>query len=277
MLSVDRSQPAKPSSQLWGYWVPEPALLVGGQQPERVTRYFTNWLRVREPWLYLIRSPENGATKVPVQWWRDFLNGDGGTGALPQNASGQAGTRHEKRLARVREVFGKLFEMTDYNPNERAYLHWYQDHFRVLDEALCPLLLWELFELGFRYELLALDRVLVPPRPDFDREPGRIQLLSRVFPRYDLERLYEIPDVPEGFGAEVVQRRVRILEAFRQVLVRWPLCPQVISSSAPLTTATRVEHIEDMERQMTAYYVQTFFDYSGRAPLVPHALPKRTV
>ena len=31
MESVDRSAPAKPSSELWGYWVPEPSILVGPQ------------------------------------------------------------------------------------------------------------------------------------------------------------------------------------------------------------------------------------------------------
>ena len=99
MRAVDRSGVARPSSELWGYWIPDPSLLIGPRNEERVQRYMMNWLRIREGWLYLLGLPDTPATRVGAQWWRDYLNGD------TANAMPEENTRRAERLEKVKTVF----------------------------------------------------------------------------------------------------------------------------------------------------------------------------
>ena len=169
MASVDRSEPVPSPSQIWGYWVPEPALLLGPRTEDRTARYLMNWLRIREPWLYLLALPDSPVTKVGPQWWRDYLNGD------TADANPAHETRRAKRLKDVKEVFGRAFTMDDYHLRTSGKVAWFHHSFVDLDPALAPLIIWEVFELGFRHELLALDRLLVPMNdvPDADSQIGR--------------------------------------------------------------------------------------------------------
>ncbi|KAH9856322.1 hypothetical protein C2E23DRAFT_722890 [Lenzites betulinus] len=276
MLSTDRSQPQRPAAEIWGYWIPDPALLLGCSSPERMYRYFSTWLRVRPAWLYLLSNGRSRPTRVATQWWRDFLNGD--MPAMLENEASEsaATTRRAKRLHGIREVFGAVLNINDYTPHDPyTRISWFEYHFSATQTSLCPFIIWEMYELGFRYELLALDRVLVPPRPDLN-EADREELLARVFAQYDLYQLHSLPGTPVGLAARIPQARARTLEAMRCVLIRWPLCPANIRTAAPLTMATHPDMIKNVEQELADFYVHTFFEYSGRAPLVPHMLPSAT-
>ncbi|TFK81876.1 hypothetical protein K466DRAFT_604136 [Polyporus arcularius HHB13444] len=268
MTSVDRSGPAKRQDALWGYWTPEPALLLGPQTIERTRRYLLNWLRIRTAWVYLLAFPDSGVTRVPPQWWRDFLNGD------VEGTTSRDDTRKAKRLEQVRAVFKVAFDTLEYVPNPRDPVDWFGYRITEPPPSMCSFIVWEVHELGFRYELLALDRILVPCRNDASGESAREQLLSRIFPDHDLYYIRNLPHKPLGLSAELPHSRVHYLEAFRQVLLRWPLCPQAIHAADPLALTTPASCIEDLEVALTSFYVQTFFAYSGRAPIVPHALPE---
>lgn len=73
MRAVDRSDKARPGR--WGYWIPEPGLLLGPKDPMRLQTYLMNWLRARPAWLHVLRLPESTTTSFPTQIWRDFLRG----------------------------------------------------------------------------------------------------------------------------------------------------------------------------------------------------------
>ena len=134
-------------------------------------------------------------------------------------------------------------------------------------------MLWEMFELGFRYELLALDRFL---RPMFNRreEARREEFLSRIFPGNDIHAVVSLPttDSP-GLFAKDPYRRIGALNAFRDVLLRWAWCPSNIKRSTPLHLRSTAEAIEAMEYSLASFYVNQFFCAAGRAPLVPHLAP----
>ena len=267
MESVDRRGPAKPSAELWGYWIPEPSLLVGPQTQERIERYIMNWLRVRDAWLYLLALPDTPATRAAPQWWRDYLQG------YTADATPEGDTRRAHRIARVKEVFGRAFLMEDFDDDVPHPVQWFHRKLASLDHHIAPFILWETFELGFRYELLALDRILVPMHHEQDADTRREAVLAQVFPKSDLYRLTSFPNFPAGLGGKVPQARVRYIEALRRVVLRWPFCPQEIVTAPSLTTASNDETIEKLERAIASFYVTTFFSFSGRAPLVPHAFP----
>ncbi|KAI0348955.1 hypothetical protein OH77DRAFT_314456 [Trametes cingulata] len=121
MESTDRTAPAKHPTELWGYWVPEPALLVGPVADERTERYIMNWLRMRPAWLYLLpawlyllRAPRQSVPRVSAQWWRDYLNGLI-TPSNPQNP-----TRTAQRREKIAKVFSGVLDMKDYQEGDGA-------------------------------------------------------------------------------------------------------------------------------------------------------------
>ncbi|KAI0686910.1 hypothetical protein C8T65DRAFT_712258 [Cerioporus squamosus] len=249
MQSVDRSTPAKRSEALWGYWIPEPALLLGPQTIERTHRYLLNWLRIRAAWVYLLSHPDARITRVPPQWWRDYLNGDI-EGTTPNDA-----TRRAKHLEQIRSVFSVAFEAHQFVAAPDQLVNWFSFCLSAPPPNLCPFILWEVHEIGFRYELLALDCILVPAR-----DPETDELAH-----HDLYYVRQLPQKPVGLCADLPHARVRCLEALRQVLS--------LRGSDPLSLTLSASRIQALEVEMATFYVQTFFAYSGRAPIVPHALP----
>ncbi|KAI0693308.1 hypothetical protein C8T65DRAFT_585856 [Cerioporus squamosus] len=252
MRTVDLSQPARPNPEIWGYWIPEPALLLRPKTTDRRDRYIMTWLRIRAGWLYLLRVPDIPVTSVPTQWWRDFLYGHTGRTHLDSS------TLNAQRWEAVKKVFGTIFQATQFDSAQLGPVWWLGYRVSTVDPQLCPGIIWEIFDLGFRYELLALDRLFIPSRNDPRGERAREDLLSGIFPSH---QLYSVIELPSG-GA-----------AFRRVLSRWPACPAPIHRGSPFATSMSTDEILGREREMAKFYVDTFFAQSGRAPIVPHEFP----
>ena len=263
VAQLDRSGHAPVST--WGYWVPEPSLLLNSST--RRERYVMNWLRIRDGWLYLLRSRDTRPTQVPTQWWRDFLYGD------PDRPHPHSSTRNAKRQRLIMQVFGDLFQEDDLNLDTQANAVWFGHRFTAIRPELCPLIMWELFELGFRHELLALDRHLCPNTTGEAAEVSREQLLAGVFPHHDLLVVSMLPKDAAGLCALLPERRVSCLEVLRRVVSRWPGCPQEIRVHPPLTTMNSRNDIEAVEEMIAIFYVRSFFSCAGRAPLIPHMYP----
>ncbi|KAI1788727.1 hypothetical protein LXA43DRAFT_1024268 [Ganoderma leucocontextum] len=267
LAGVDRSMPARSADQLWGYWIPEPALLLGPKDEVRQQRYLMNWIRARPIWLYLLHVPESRACRLPAQFWRSFLNG------VPDDPAST--TRSGKWLIEIKNVFGGVFEEEQFDPETDAAATWHGQTFQSVPEELAPAVVWEMFDLGFRYELLALDRFLRPTgsasRPE---EARREDLLGKVFTGDWLRALNSLPSADSpGLFAPLPHRRVTALNAFHAVVVRWPGCPTSIASASPLQLSDGAETILRFERDLAAFYVNMFFLCSGRAPLVPRLYP----
>ncbi|OSC96442.1 hypothetical protein PYCCODRAFT_1379177 [Trametes coccinea BRFM310] len=266
VAEVDRPGLAKASADLWGYWVPEPSLLLNSAT--RRERYIMNWLRIRPGWLYLLRCREARPTEVSPQWWRDFLYGE--TGRL---SAADTQTRNSQRLSLVRKVFAWLFTDEDFSLETRAPILWFDYSLASFQPDIAPRVIWELFELGFRYELLALDRLLIPNTAGDAEEVRRDELLSTVFRNRDLYALQALPDRGIGLCASWARGRAVATESLRKVVMRWPCCPAIIRGSLPLAPSWDTQDLELMEKEIALFYVRTFFHYSGRAPLVPHQYP----
>ena len=266
MACVDLSQPARSPKEIWGRWLPEPATILGTETDRRRETYIRNWLRFRPGWLYLLRDPQARVTSVCVQWWRDIL-----LGAMD---IGDPETAASKRWNKIQLYFGQIFQKDDWKASNDM-LHWFDHHMERVDDDLIPLILWELTELGFRHELLALDRLLVPHRQEIWREVEREELLGRIYPDKNAFAPTRIPVRPSGLADAYTFKRVDCLEAFRRVLMRWPGCPNTIATD-PIYRNWSEADILAAERAMVSFYVHTFVAYSGRAPMVPHLPPQYT-
>ncbi len=273
MAAVDLSAPARPQSEIWGYWIPEPGLLLRPQTQDRLHRYVVNWLRLRPAWLYFLRLRGTRATRIPTQWWRDILYGDTGKGEKDE------AKRTAKRWREIEEVFGSVFQQTDLDMSPSGAPQWFDLTIHSLHTPVCRQIIWEVCELGFRHELLALDRLVVSCRGTRLTEAHREVLLGEVFPDRGVYNVHGLPtpdkdlNVIAGLWANLPRQRVGSLEAFRRVLARWPCCPPTIHTAPPFGTNLPIDTIITREAELVTFYVKTFFEYSGRAPIVPHRFP----
>ena len=134
-------------------------------------------------------------------------------------------------------------------------------------------LLWELYELNFRYELLALDRAVVPHFWATDEtQTTRQDLLYSIFPG-ESGLLMWSEHLPQeqselGIGANSMRIALPYVDNFRQLLSAWPGAPPRLQSPAELDDKGNCEFFV-MFLAACEFYVQTAVDLLGRQPSLP--------
>ena len=147
--------------------------------------------------------------------------------------------------------------------------------------------LWELCENNFRFDLLALDRLAAPhlwKDDDGDHAIMRDAQLREVFPG---QQTYcvgadSLPTVNEGLAANDLVERLVFIGRLRSIEKSWPDAPLELNhlcangtdmdtSSAGIGGSWEAEVME-LERLVSEFFCQTFFDYFGRPACVPHRL-----
>ena len=272
LINVDRSQPAPPHEEGFRYWVPEPAALVNVTQ-ERAVRYITNWLRVRTAWFWVIERAQPDWRILSMKNWRDLLNYNATTAKDLQKTTRRAS---EQRVAF--QYFAAVFGH-DNILQEAANVEWFGEPVVDLGEQTIKEVMWEVCDVGFRVELRHLDRILVPPPVIMNDWESR-----RRF-EVDRERIIEavfdgrafvsdtLPTSNAGLAAQDIRERAPSLDGLRRLVMRWPHVPQTIRDYPMLTETTPIDDLERAEREMSCYYCQTFFEHSGRAPILPRRFP----
>ncbi|KAJ7027258.1 hypothetical protein C8F04DRAFT_925608, partial [Mycena alexandri] len=131
------------------YVFPEPALLISAEREDRRQVMLHHYQMIRDALLYCMGDPDGDQFALTAQQWRDVLQGK-------LSAQGKAGSKAEKRTVTIENILG---------PAIRACgLDIGQINFPADIRNIPPTtrnrareLTWELGELNFRYELLALD------------------------------------------------------------------------------------------------------------------------
>jgi len=88
-----------------GYRIPEPALLISGQSPERRQLFMTNWLAIRPVWISRLDHDPPSQFPSPQQW-REILHGVPSRNELEAAPKGPSSAKGRK-LA-VLETFGEV-------------------------------------------------------------------------------------------------------------------------------------------------------------------------
>ena len=264
LQTLDTSQSGRPQNESWRRFFPPVTLLLGPKEPARAERYLLSWVRILPAWKYLLDSAEARITALTTQWWRDILSG-------PELYIRDSATRTAQRAQLIRTQFGHLFRDEDWN-ERGGRVDWQGHVLRKVTDDYIDHVVWELTELTFRYELLALDRVLVPRRLEPGYEVEREELLARVFQDKNARAPDRIPAGGVGLAHPITWRRVNQLEALRRVIYRWPLS----GKNPPSVEITRTMPELDVlavERELITIYVKTFFATAGRPPCIPHIAP----
>jgi hypothetical protein len=266
---------------LKGYACVDPFIIVSSANRERANKTLISWLFVRSFWLSrTITNDMDNAVKMPSpQDWRDFLMKVGRQTGVDKEA-----LRERRNPSRKKAYAGAVENLFDNLPKFQGPvdLFWAGALLRRKDqilegkinieEGLAREIVWDAFEHCWRMELLSLDRTIWPRRNM--TAAGRLEreaMVVDVFPR-GLLIMHQVSARDEGLGAKDWKNRRGYVEAFQLLLRDWPGAPATLTSM-PLDSSSNAANLAAVEAVAYTFYCQTFWNYAGRAPSVPHILP----
>jgi hypothetical protein len=161
-----------------GYVFPEPASFLSIQSPDRQKGFFQTWLRYRHALIYRVSSGGFDAQPMPNTVWRALLSHD----FLAKSNAAKAGTRSQKIHDMAKDFLQSCLdaegvELGDLD-DRNAPVTWNGKAFESLGKEEYKEIIWELAELNFRFELLALDA-----RATTDSPSSQQGLVSACCPR----------------------------------------------------------------------------------------------
>ncbi|KAJ7436440.1 hypothetical protein FB451DRAFT_1417426 [Mycena latifolia] len=257
LAAIDRSHPSSCGIDLPQLYVmPEPALLASPEEEPRRRMLYHHYRLLRDALMFRLADRSQRHALLTTQQWRDILQGK----VIKQ---GKDGTRAQARSASLEDLLQPAFSACGIN----ALME-----FPVPPEAVPPQhmnstkeLLWELAEINFRYEFLALDA----------RASGldRSDECRRCFAGEGLIGM-DFRESQRGLAAREAMDRLPYLLCMAGLMCDWSVpCerPKQIDITKGRTewVATAVRHLE---QKVAQYYTQSFYELFGRAAVVPMCL-----
>ncbi|KAK7442012.1 hypothetical protein VKT23_016289 [Stygiomarasmius scandens] len=261
-----------------GYYLPPPELLISSDQEATRTSLVASWVKLRSIFLWLLSNGENESLVLKGQQWRSVL--DLAHGLQYQQGSGTQTSRKHTEMQKFLEnhlsdrrhgvhiEFGNLPSAV---PNWRGQ-PLLQDG--CLRPEAVQEVLWELYEISFRIELMTLDRKLLPQTEWALRQNDLADCWCGLPFRVNFD------NHKYGLAAPSFTDRLPFIRALYYVVKSWPgPKPDHINFPFPVkiadgsVSATHFEQqVEAVEEAVTRYYVRMFFNAFARAPTIPHRL-----
>jgi hypothetical protein len=264
LRSVDQSAHRVQQDAKRTYALPEPALFVTPADEKKRISFLLMWLKCRVAWLWRLESESQVA--LTTQMWRDALGMD-------YNRTSRGETSAGKRREQISKIMGDAVEkpgvsFSSLHGDEPAV--WRGR--KLANDVMPPTnvvqeILWELYELNFRFEFLALDRHLSSPSNRAD--------IADYFPWSEGNvTCVEISNVNYGLIADGWNTRLPYVMALVNRMRCWDVA-QAPSAFGIVdrgrSAITETEALE-LEEAAACFYTQQFFDYFGRAAVVPHRI-----
>ncbi|KAI9068667.1 hypothetical protein FKP32DRAFT_1561202, partial [Trametes sanguinea] len=253
--------------------------------PGRIARNAHHMLSIRMFCRLRLFDPTIAGRPLTITEWRDALWGDYHLDA-PQ--TGAAAMSHKRLAVRarvrdnVRRLFGGVAALRSYDPHATPDFDGRAVTLEDVktDRELQRRLVWEAHEVNWRCEVLSLDALMVGSNkwPELERWVREMEV-SRVWgystsgmditPHPDTDMTKYCWLGPEDSGEDWEGCR-RHLQAFINVLVRWPGCPDELRHS-PSSAAMGCD-APDYSRLLhlsIGFYVRTFIAKYHRMPVPP--------
>ncbi|RDX45951.1 hypothetical protein OH76DRAFT_1532164, partial [Lentinus brumalis] len=268
------------------YFFPPPWMiddLIGYEvKGDKVARYIHHFLTIRTFCRTRLFDHTIAGRPLTISEWRDALWGDY---ALDDPLGSAACREHDSRSEarhrlkqNLRALFGKLASLPSYDPSATP-VHGaavVTQSMAATDNQLRRRLVWEAHETNWRCELMALDAVMVGSSswPEVERWT-RESHVSEVWgpSRSGLALCPEPEDTvpfcwnePPNAGWE--SSRVH-LQAFVDLLVRWPGCPADLSRVRAAVGQLNEEQYGRALALAVEFYVGTFASKFDRLPTPP--------
>ncbi|KAG6380177.1 hypothetical protein JVT61DRAFT_8266 [Boletus reticuloceps] len=250
---------------------PDPGMLTAVQNPDTMRRYFGNWLAIRPMWIqHVIAHPSSMPPTSKI--WRAFLN------SSPADLTSTKATESAKERLRALDEFHAVL------PASASGFTWAGDDsvaFRneaiklaiSISPAQARAITWELCELHFQFDVLAMDQALVPAHWR-DNPDAREALWCAVFPLKTIGNTWDAPLPNRESGvlrAMDEEDKFVLLNGLARLLSAWPGAPSHFSS--PITPSLGTAKVQGAMSEMLAFYVKIFYLHNGRPPVCPRCLP----
>ncbi len=247
-----------------GYLFPRPDLFIAIENDEKRHCCIEAWLKLRTPLIARLTLPSYLPPTLLHQDWRALLTL--GYVFETDKSDTKCSKRREKVLHLMQGCCGE-FELRELITEQRP--NWRGKPYSSHDVEQLQEILWELSELGFRFEFFTLDRRassiprdnIVHQRdlggcfPDGENHPGTIDIGSA---NHGLAHSFWMDRAPYVFSS-------------RKVMQSWMgEVPAFVSTTK--STGYSEEDFLLLERQIVGHYADTFFQYFGRSPVLPRCL-----
>lgn len=241
------------------YVFPEPGIFTGVRNEVRCARYFTTWNHVKAICLFRAFAASSTAIPLTPQEWRDLLIG---------NLNGTFnGETNRERQQKIRGIFANCLaelsmDFESFTPIEITP--------QPLVQSEAQKVLWELSELNFRFELLALDKRASAVNSNEALE--RQDMVVKCFASGGL--IPELRDSTRGLASLTWQERLPFLLRLRALMRDWKgnkPTPLLL----PDLDALDLYYEQDagaLEDAVARFYTQSFFNHFGRAAVIPTRL-----
>ncbi|KAJ7035893.1 hypothetical protein C8F04DRAFT_1258526 [Mycena alexandri] len=232
------------------YVFPEPALLVSSPDYERRQLMLHHYTLIQDALLYRLGNPGKQRT-ITTQQWRDIL-----AGKVVAQGRGKAGDRSVQIAAILAPAL------------DACGLDGYRD-FPAAPGSFNPIpvnrareILWGIAESNFRFEFLALDcRASGMVRPDDCR---------KCFAG-DTVMAMPLEEGKRGLAALTSAERHKYFLRIAKLMEAWIPRPGGVIMQANAAAEQEWDRFkrEELETEVGRHYTQTFFDYFGRAAVIP--------
>ncbi|KAF9234577.1 hypothetical protein BU15DRAFT_65573 [Melanogaster broomeanus] len=264
-----------------GYRFPEPVVFAVVLVSDSRKQYLANWLALRPLWLGRIANQPHLPVPGP-KVWHAFLNSTLAA-ATPSTATSSTAIitlSMECKSAAV-QFFGEhLADMgTASTWAGDISINFRGNTIKLATLADPPLqliqgILWELAELSFRYDLLTLDKFLIP-QLWADSPHERQVAYDSVFPSEVVGGTWDAPLPTESVGLCHSDIRadhfLPFINAFRTLMSHWPSAPALMGQ--PLLEPLADTTLNNKVGEALRFYVESFFVNTGRPPVVPRRMP----
>jgi len=264
---------SKSSKHFGHYTFPDPGLFVSPAADEKKAKFVESWLRIRESWM--MRLATETSLAMSAQSWRDLLAMDLSAISIHEKSDTKAAKRRQQILALLTPK-SEHFRIKTRSTSGKPVI-WQGDKYipAVLPaDHIVRGILWELYHLNFAYELLSLDR-----RACYNLNTSDdLQLMERqamflkCFPVNPfLSR--SLPERNSGLAANEIEERLPFVLHLVRMMQSWKGDkPPVFNLAASSYQEIPRSEALGLEEAAAMFYCQQFFNYFGRAALVPHRL-----
>jgi hypothetical protein len=256
LANVDRSvSPYTSDPADRRYVLPEPALLVN-TSAERRRMFLHHWTLLSDGFMYILSQPPH-AQLLAAQEWRDILEG-------LLSKRGHANSRTHKRSAQLEDRIRPALAASGIGSIEG---------FPVPPKSLPEFgleqgreIVWDVAKTSFRFEFCALDK-----------RASKKDRLDDVKACFVGHMLIGVPleMSKRGLAATAIAEHHRYLVRIAELMLDWTTQsarPNVISRSVSQRVNWSSSDMEQLEVAVCRYYTQAFWEYFGRAAVVPMCL-----
>ncbi|KAL0062777.1 hypothetical protein AAF712_010350 [Marasmius tenuissimus] len=273
LASIDKTRrPTKQEVVNGGYAFPDPGMILYPPREKR-ERLLRNWLRFRDVLIFCTcMKPCLASSAWSAKQWRIFL------GTTDDHVA-KSGTPMAQQRETVQELLGQCLEFygLSLRKNDSHFFTWNGERYEIgqLSETrLVKEIVWELFELNFRFELYALDRALhqighasygVGDNTTFNPEVQSCFPTGVVAPTE-----VSLENASHGLAAAKLRDREQYFRQLCHVMKQWPGGAYADRFLSKRTFSDN--EVEEMEGWATRFYCQEFYNKFGRPPILPHRI-----